>query len=349
MLLNKILVMIPSIIKQNVKYILSRKAEFPMPDGKRVLIFLAADYGNLGDVAITYAQCSLLKELYPNHEIVEVPASCDLARLKYVLSSLKNDDVVSIIGGGNMGDLWPPYEMLRQMIVSRTRHLKTISFPQTATYTNSARGRDYLKSAKRIYRGDNLVLLARERLSLNFMRTNFNVRSELVPDIVMTLRKWTTQSHRTGIKTCIRNDREKFISKDKVEKMFAILSGAGVEVSHVDTHIGNDVITMDNKYSLLEDFLSSIASSQLLVTDRLHGMIFAYITGTPAIVLPNSNKKVEECYQWISDCGFIHFMNDFDVVEFSKKLHELIECQPDIRYLESKRNEFVRRIKNLLQ
>ena len=42
-------------------------------------------------------------------------------------------------------------------------------------------------------------------------------------------------------------------------------------------------------------------------------------------------------------------MNEFDEVEFLEKVHELIESQPDIRYLESKRNKFVGQIKNILQ
>jgi exopolysaccharide biosynthesis predicted pyruvyltransferase EpsI len=39
-------------------------------------------------------------------------------------------------------------------------------------------------------------------------------------------------------------------------------------------------------------------------------MIFAYITGTPAVVLPNSNFKVAKCYEWIKGCGYIHLIND---------------------------------------
>ena len=39
-------------------------------------------------------------------------------------------------------------------------------------------------------------------------------------------------------------------------------------------------------------------------------MIFAYITGTPALVLPNSNFKVEKCFEWIKECGYIKFVKN---------------------------------------
>ena len=45
-------------------------------------------------------------------------------------------------------------------------------------------------------------------------------------------------------------------------------------------------------------------------TDRLHGMIFAFITGTPAIVFSNNNHKIEGAYEWIKDCGYIYFIKN---------------------------------------
>ena len=40
---------------------------------KKCLVFLAADYGNLGDVAITFAQERFLARHFPDYEIVDVP------------------------------------------------------------------------------------------------------------------------------------------------------------------------------------------------------------------------------------------------------------------------------------
>ena len=49
---------------------------------KKCIVCLAADYGNLGDVAITYAQSQFLKSMLPGYEIIDFPISRTLANLK---------------------------------------------------------------------------------------------------------------------------------------------------------------------------------------------------------------------------------------------------------------------------
>ncbi len=38
-----------------------------------------------------------------------------------------------------------------------------------------------------------------------------------------------------------------------------------------------------------------------MITDRLHGMVFAVITGTPCLVFDNVSKKISMVYQWIRE------------------------------------------------
>ncbi|MNE93367.1 putative pyruvyl transferase EpsI [compost metagenome] len=56
-----------------------------------------------------------------------------------------------------------------------------------------------------------------------------------------------------------------------------------------------------------------------MITDRLHGMIFAAITSTPCIALGNYNYKVVGSYEWIKHLGYIKFTNDIN------QIPELIE------------------------
>src|SRR5690554_8192585 len=72
---------------------------------KQVYIFLAADYGNLGDVAITYAQTKFLKE-HSDYQVIEIPISESLEGLWFVKENIKSGDIVTTVGGGNMGDLY---------------------------------------------------------------------------------------------------------------------------------------------------------------------------------------------------------------------------------------------------
>ena len=69
--------LIPLKIKQKIIQYISRNdiyKDYKKKD-KKIVLALAADYGNLGDVAITYAQRKFLEEKFPNYEVIEIPIS----------------------------------------------------------------------------------------------------------------------------------------------------------------------------------------------------------------------------------------------------------------------------------
>lgn len=55
--------------------------------------------------------------------------------------------------------------------------------------------------------------------------------------------------------------------------------------------------------------------SQIVITDRLHGMIFAAITETPCVVFGNFNHKISESYKWLKELKYISFCNSIDELE----------------------------------
>jgi pyruvyl transferase EpsI len=60
----------------------------------------------------------------------------------------------------------------------------------------------------------------------------------------------------------------------------------------------------------------------MVVTDRLHGMIFAAITNTPCIAMGNINGKVKSVYEtWLSNNQYVKYANNVD--EFEQMLKEL--------------------------
>lgn len=344
--------MIPKFIKKHIPLVLftlkaylrttALKVVLPSKEGgyPRVFIFLAADYGNLGDVAITLAQKKILQLKYPNSPIIEVPASLHLDKLKGICKQINADDIITIIGGGNMGDMYGGYEMYRQLIIKLFPNNKIISFPQTTDFANTQKGIQFLKSAKYTYQGRNLVLLAREHESFLFMQKNFKANCFEVPDIVMTLKHWDNNNERHGISLCFRNDKEKVLSTDVVKGIHKCCMSYD-SIYEIDTHVG-DKFDPTDKFGCLESFLNRLKKSRILVTDRLHGMIFAYITGTPAIVFDNSNKKVGNCFRWIENCGFICYMEKFDEAVFEVNLGKLLKISADVNILEDNRTRFYR-------
>ena len=65
---------------------------------------------------------------------------------------------------------------------------------------------------------------------------------------------------------------------------------------------------------------ADFSACRLIITDRLHGMIFAAITGTPCLALDNISGKVKGGYEWIKELKYICFCNSQD--ELYEKVEE---------------------------
>ena len=277
---------------------------------KKCLVMLAADYGNLGDVAITFAQEKFLRERLLGYEIVDVPISRTTSELRAWSDLCTPDDIITVVGGGNMSDLYFDIELLRQMVVETFPDNQVILFPQTMFFSETPAGKYLKKRAKKVYSSHpHLTITSRERWTLMAMREMIP-ESLLLPDIVMTLDEREPSVERNGITLCLRQDKESKLTQDFKTRLEETLQ-KNYKSTHYDTHIGRDGLTLDDREDELHKIWSQFRSSQWVVTDRLHGMIFAYITGTPCIVLPNNNYKIEGCYSWIKDCGYVHFMDTF--------------------------------------
>ena len=63
-------------------------------------------------------------------------------------------------------------------------------------------------------------------------------------------------------------------------------------VTTTDTDIDEAHLSPDQAELHLDALLQTFAKSRLIVTDRLHGMIFALVTRTPCLAFDNTNKKI---------------------------------------------------------
>ena len=58
-----------------------------------------------------------------------------------------------------------------------------------------------------------------------------------------------------------------------------------------------------------------IRKSSLVITDRLHGMIFSAITSTPCISLNNYNHKVKSTFEYLKPLNYIKCIDDVEDLE----------------------------------
>ena len=289
---------------------------------QRIWIFLAADYGNLGDVAITKAQHIFLQSRYPISEIHEVPISQTVKALPCIRKIIRPDDIITIVGGGNMSDLYDDIEYLRQLVIRMFPKHTIISFPQSIYFSETRYGLKRLKEAQRVYgKHHALTMLARDPISFSRMQEYFpKTTIKLCPDIVLSqdARQYIFRNQ-TAL-YCLRKDKEQSsINIRQIESLNRYITKMYENIKFIDTQIDDNCVKKSGGDRYLKQILDTFSQVKLVITDRLHGMIFAFITHTPALVFDNNTHKISSTYSWIKDCGFIHLVHkntDFDSLRF---------------------------------
>ena len=279
----------------------------------KVLILGTPEHGNLGDNAIVIAMYAFLQFCgVPQKKIAEITYSeFDLIEkdLKWIPRVRK---LILGVGGGNFGDLWYNEQLLRERILLNFQKCSTIIFPQTILYedqTKLQRTTEVFQMAKR------LALCARDQKSFELMHGYFDDCCDVilsVPDIVlfMNAEKFglTEEVDRHGALLCMRQDKEKCIDNAVVDSIENTLKALNVSYNDTDTVV-DDRTNRETRLKIVQNKISEFMRAELVITDRLHGMVFAAITGTPCIVFGNNHHKVSGTYDWIKDLPYIRFFD----------------------------------------
>lgn len=281
-------------------------------NNKYAFFFLAADYGNLGDVAITYAQKKFIQE-NSVYQVIEIPVSKSLEGLWFVKKNIKEGDIVTTVGGGNMGDLYDQIEYIRQLVVKFFPDHKIISFPQTFHFTKTSKGQKDLRRASRVYNSHkDIHIFAREEISYRLMKKYFKrANVYLTPDIVFSLSRESLPKKRKGAVFCMRNDKERKLSEKQFLFLKETVNARFEKVSYHDTHINQEHLEIQELEYELKKLLDIFCSAELVITDRLHGMIFCYITNTLCLVFQNNNHKILGSHEWIKEDSGIELLSEF--------------------------------------
>lgn len=277
---------------------------------KPVFLIFTPEHANLGDHAIAYAEQQMLEKNGIDYYEITGAKLDQLAQTNYL--GVMNKATILINGGGNLGTLWPDIERMNRRIIESNPKSKIIILPNSIFYEDSDYGRREFEESKRIYNSHkSLTIYAREKLSYQKMKTAYrDVR--LAPDMVLSLNEEKDRGERSGCILCLRDDTERTLGVDERKKVddFAFETfGENVRVS--DTVLDHYVPVAERENELSKKF-DEFGKAQLVITDRLHGMIFCAITGTNCIVLNSKSPKIRGCYEWISDLGYIRFADSAD-------------------------------------
>lgn len=306
---------------------------------KKLIVMGIPHHGNIGDNAIAVAEEEILykyfgqeyKIYYMQEKFLDVCAN----RVKKFIN---DEDIVLLHGGGNIGDTYERPEKGRREVIKIFPNNKIIIFPQTAYFSDTEEGRKELEISKQIYNNHkNLIIMAREEKSYEFMKKHFyNAKVYLTPDIVMSMIK-KSDKDRKGALLLFRTDKEKTLEDSNIELIKDIMTKRYGEYLLSDMNLGSGIVKIGGEVrdNVLNDKFNELQTSRIVITDRLHGMIFAAITETPCVVFGNFNHKISESYKWLKELKYISFCNSIDELEDAiNKVSSVKEQKYDNKFAE---------------
>ena len=294
------------------KRLLALRREITTPKGEKVYMIGLPEHTNLGDSAIAMAQEKFLRQHIPAHMQIKTVSYEAYTRDRESLRKwIPKGCLITQLGGGNMGSQWLNEEYFRRNVIEDFPKNPMIIFPQTIYYATDTRGQKEEVASCAVYDGrKDLVLAAREARSAEIMDALYpRTKRLLAPDIVLHMDMagfGAAPKARQGIMLCMRQDAERAMTEELRTAVEAAAQKTGCALSFTDMHSAC-AVTQENRAVLVREKMEEFAAARLVITDRLHGMIFAAITGTPCIALGNYNHKVAGVYAWISHLPYIRF------------------------------------------
>lgn len=285
------------------------------PRGRKAYVLGSPVYSNLGDSAILLAQIEFLRSAgWDRKRIKELTFREYYQDREIIRKSIHNNQPIYGLGGGNMGNQWPIEEKFRYDLMDDFPNNPIIIFPQTIFFLPNSKEAE-LKSIS-YYNGRNeFTIVAREEKSLGIMRNLYPDATILfTPDIVLSVAMETfgaVGQERKGVLFCVRSDAEKSIDDNIWIELEESLDSLGAKHRRTDMY-SDCSVTKDNRAECVRKKMQEFCGAELAITDRLHGMIFAAITGTPCIVFSNYNHKVKGTYDWISYLPYIRYVETVD-------------------------------------
>ena len=286
---------------------------------KRIFLAGTPMHGNLGDQAIVLGELTVLKNYFPDYEIIDLPydyLTGDFGEFFWGLGwdkLVKQNDIIFLFGGGNLGNLWLNEEQLSRKLIEKFPDNKIVIFPQSVYFTADDNGRRELELSAKIYNAHNdLHLMLRDENSFNLAQKIFpDVHKYLLPDAATSLQGILddVKAEREGVLFILRSDKEKDRDDKIIEMLQTTFLNANIPFEVIDTVIDERVTTLDRE-SKVRAVLTKIRKSKLVITDRFHGVIFSFITRTPVIAFKSFDTKISSGIKWFKNVPSIFYAEE---------------------------------------
>ena len=103
------------------------------------------------------------------------------------------------------------------------------------------------------------------------------------------------------------------MDNDRKNKLFEIIKKAYNKSIVIDNKFPTNINSLQKSREVVSKQLKKISEYEIVITDRLHGMIFCAITETSCIAIRNYNHKLTSSYEWFKHLDYIKLINDSDI------------------------------------
>ncbi|MFS0852620.1 polysaccharide pyruvyl transferase family protein [Microbacterium sp. 179-I 3D4 NHS] len=293
-----------------------------------VFLLCTHEWGNLGDLAINYNAVALLESAFPDRPVFAISRSALAANWQRLTDAVDAHDLIAVNGGGNLGDLWPHEEAARLAVVARFPHNRIVSLPQSIHFRDTAN----LRASMAAYdRHPRLLLTVRDDPSLDIARSHLAEESVVRAEELATRQLYPFPFRPRLSRTLFaeRADLERRPGS-RIAELRAAAADAGIRTVVTDT------VVPDVRFSNLElgaklvyDKIDEFHASDLVVTDRLHGALFALIAGRPVVVFENSYGKIGAALRSLvpAFAERIVFADDMAIQDLLSRMHGLASLE----------------------
>lgn len=305
----------------------------------RAILIGSPVHSNLGDHLIAIECLKVIKDLGFD-EIVEIPEF--LYELFPQQISFSDDDTIFICGGGWMGNLYED-EIVIEEIISRWKDKRIIILPQTIYFSQNGKVSSVENLGKCIRQAENLTLCLRENNSYQFCVNNYpDVKEKfvLLPDMALYSFDDIKSIHSASSKLIlfsIREDAESEGKQDFYIHLKQLLTDQGYICRDTSTVIKKKIVKQKDRELIIADKIDEFSKADLVITDRLHSMIFSLLAGTKCCAVDNVTHKIGGVYKsWLVGFPGLLYFETADELKI-QKIKNLLSSQENFRKTEFKK------------
>jgi len=242
------------------------------------------------------------------------PVVCQSSLRDYRTSTVRRripaDTVLVSLGGGNLGDLYPAYQALRERIVADFPRHKIVVLPQTIFF----RSEETLRRCTTTFqRHEDLWLLVRDRSSYELAKSKLATNVSLLPDMAHYL--WPLAGEPispapAGTLYLLRRDLEQRALPSDValhsaeftdwQQLLPVTGLARLGLIVAGLRLAPTARAVESIYAhwqrhverVLRRCARAFASYERIVSNRLHAHLLALLVGRPSDVIDNSYGKL---------------------------------------------------------